>query len=243
MVVVKAFLFKKLPDKNLHIHKKSRVRSPSFNTVEANRLKKWTCFYFLLGTSLLLIQAISLAQPNPSVAGIGGILNLTQVGACMSSFAKAGCQNDIACVTTYFQTHDNCQQVNSIYQYTGSWPVAIRDYTGVSVVKLESNQFLIIDSTGKFILPSANLSLESAPGFLALKTTYPTAQLTNKLEDFPVAVYLSETNNQLLFLQAIIAPPCQTTCPPVAVAKVLYGFSVTGEYSGANVLRIVSPNS
>jgi hypothetical protein len=205
-------------------------------------------FFFLLISSFL-VESSAIAQPTSDirpaiqVPGIKGELNLNEMGVCMSGLTNAQCQNDTNCIHAYFQKNNSCQQVNSIFQFTNSWPIAARQYTNVSVIKLANQQFLIIDSTGKFITASAHLSLEQAPGFLQLKTAYPSAQLTDQLQDFPIAVYLSETNNQLLFLQSIIAPPCQSTCQPVAIAKVLYGFSIDGHYSGANVLRIVQEKS
>ncbi|MFN7096089.1 MAG: hypothetical protein ACK4PR_00795 [Gammaproteobacteria bacterium] len=207
---------------------------------------------FFMTSCLLLTSITAQSQPTSNIpavtttassAGITGSLNMNDLGTCISGLAQANCQRDTNCINSYFSTHNVCNQISSIYNYTGSWPIAVREYSNIWVIKLVDEKFLLIDGNGKFILPDAALDLEAAPGFLQLKTAYPNAQLADSFEDFPVAVYLSETNNQLLFLQAIISPPCQSVCTPIAIAKVLYGFSISGQYSGASVLRILPDNS
>lgn len=223
------------------------VKAFIYKLVQINRL--WKSLFAML---LVAYIATGVAEPagtdeyNITTAVVplsAKGINIAAMKACVMGLTNQQCQNNQLCVAKYLTTQPQCNEVITIYNASHQIPVAARVYTNVTVVRLASGGYVLVDSDEQVIMPATHLKLENAPGFLELTQTVPYPQLSPQVQDFPAAVYLSQTSNQLLFLQDIIDATCRANCPPVAVAKVLYGFNVQGSFINAKVLRIIPPTA
>lgn len=170
-------------------------------------------------------------------------LDLEAFKACTTGLNAQQCQGNQLCIAKYLTTQPTCSQIIPLYNFSHQIPADARVYTNVTVVQLANGTYLLVDSEGQIIAPITKLNLENAPGFLQLESITQQPKLSPQVQGFPAAVYLSQSSNQLLFLQDIMDATCSTNCQPVATAKILYGFNLHGNFINAKVLRIVPPNA
>ncbi len=195
--------------------------------------------YILL---LLLIQPFGILIAQSNVLQLGSDFEIKNFNQCQQNLLF-NCKNKSAsCFNTLAPSIPVCQQTAKIIKITDSVPLKVENYGKINVVKSfslndSSINYFIVGNNGEIILPTASITLEQAPGFFELKQLYPSSTLSSRILSFPDAVFLTENIQKLLMRQSIIEPG---TLRQVGYAKILYSFSINGQFQGAQVMRIVS---
>ncbi len=207
--------------------------------------------YVICSAWLFFFMSSLYAQPAiittlatfPVSAELADGVHLPTLSACVYAASKQNCGNNAVCILHFLQTTADCKQGLPIFQALHLLPVNGAVYTNITVLKMSDGNVAMIDNSGHIVTPITDLDIEYAPGFLDLKSQFPAAKLVGVINNFPADVYLSSTVNQLLFYQNIMDATCTANCTPIAYAKILYEFSIDGDFIDATILRIVSPSS
>lgn len=193
--------------------------------------------------ALFLFYSLPSWADNSQTILTGG-LNAQNFNLCQETLQKE-CSNTAAqgdCFIKQLTNTQSCAQIQMLYGLTHMLAVAARNYDNIDVVQLKNLtlpqqiNYAIIGKSGEIVLPQVNINLENAPGFLALKTVYPQAELLAQMMGYPEAVYLTENIQQLVFAQPLYNAASQKI---VGYVKVLYTFTLDGQYKGQQAMRVV----
>lgn len=188
----------------------------------------------------LLFSIPSAAQETQNLM-LGGF-NAQSFNECQEALVKQCPDSSESCLMNQITHTPSCAQTRLLYGLTHLLPVAAENYDNIDVVQLKSLSlprqinYVIVGKTGEVILPKTDIAMENAPGFLALKTAYPNVQLVAQILDYPQAVFLTENIQQLVLQQPLFNAATQQY---VGYVKVLYTFTLDGQYKGQHAMRVV----
>jgi hypothetical protein len=190
------------------------------------------------GVILFFASLVSLAQP---LYPLPGGINIQSFNQCQIFLSEQCKDSSISCFIVQAAKVNDCSQTLVFLKFTNRLPSAVVNYGNIDVVQTKNPEqaneinYLIVDKSGQIILPQTDLDLTNVPGFLALKNAYPNVIVVAQLLGYPQAVYLSQEAQQLAFLQPLVDMNTQKL---IAYVKVLFTFTVDGQYKGQYALRV-----
>lgn len=204
----------------------------------------YSATYLFLFLGVLLKSEMTFAAQVTVVPALKTGIDLLNFNACQQGIQRHCATFSESCILATATSYPICQQLLLLIQTTGGWPALVQTYQNVAVVKAydfadTSNvNFYMVTAEGEIVLPTAQISMQEAPGFLTLKQAYPEAVLTNKVLDYPEAVFLTGNIQELMLDQNIVDP--KQNNKSVGFAKVLYRFTLEGGYQGVAVMRVMA---